>query len=285
MSDRTSRRRGPGREVLDLVARRAGRLVLVLVVVTAFTSVLLSLVPGSLDRVLYPFDPSNPDVAERQAEIRAELHLDEPIWIRYGAWMGDLVTGDLGDIYGQSGTDPVRDKVFDALPVSVELMLAAQVLALVVAVPLGVHGAHRAGRWSDKVANTGAFALLALPSFVLALVLAYVFGVRLGWVRPSGWVPWGESPSGHLRQLVLPTVSLAAGQIAVYMRLLRSDMIANLREDFVTMARAKGIPHRRILWRHVLRPSSITLLTVAGLNVGSLVGGAVILEVLFDIPG
>jgi peptide/nickel transport system permease protein len=269
----------------QFLLRRAGRLIVVLLAVTAFTSLLVSLVPGRLDRVLYPYDPSHPAVAERQAEIRAELHLDDPVWVRYGHWLADLARGDLGEIYGQSGTDPVRDQVTAALPVSLELMLYAQLLALAVAVPLGVWSAHRAGTLVDRVTSTGAFALLALPSFVVAMVLTYVFGVRLGWVRPSGWVPIGRDAAAHFRQLVLPTVSLAAGQVAVYLRLLRSDMIATLQEDFITTARAKGIPPRRVLWRHALRPSSITLLTVAGLNVGTLIGGAVIIEVLFDIPG
>lgn len=271
--------------MLSFVARRLGRLVVVLLVVTAFTALLVSLVPGDLDKILFPFDPANPVVAEQQQEIRDELHLDEPIWVQYGDWLGGFVQGDFGDIYGQSGRDPVSDEVRDALPISLELMLYAQVLALLVAIPLGVFTAYRSGRFSDRAINTGAFAMLAIPNFVLALVLAYIVGVRLGWVEPTGWVPFGRDPAEHFKQLALPTISLAVGQIAVYMRLLRSDMIATLQEDFVTMARAKGISPRRVLWRHALRPSSITLLTVAGLNVGTLIGGAVIIEVIFNIPG
>ena len=130
---------------------------------------------------------------------------------------------------------------------------------------LGVATAYRAGSLFDKSINTAAFGLLAIPNFVLALVLAYYVGTKahLFDINPVGWIDFGQSPVDHFRQAALPTISLAAGQIAVYMRLLRSDMIATLQEDFVTMARAKGLSPARILWRHALRPSSLTLLTVA----------------------
>jgi peptide/nickel transport system permease protein len=137
----------------------------------------------------------------------------------------------------------------------------------------------------DKVANTTAFGLLAVPNFVLGLGLAYYLGVWLNLLPPSGYVPFGDDPAEHVRRMILPALTLSAAQIAVYMRLLRSDMVQTLQEDFIQMARAKGLSDRRVLWRHALRPSSLTLLTVAGLNVGTLVGGAIIIEVLFSIPG
>ncbi len=193
------------------------------------------------------------------------------------------------------------DKLEAALPVSLQLMLYAQILALLVAIPLGVLTAYRANTKTDRSINAGAFALLALPSFVLALALAYFVGVKwqpdipfLGQIPVTGYEPgWLEplfgQPSGDLGQhfatLLLPAISLAAGLVAVYMRLLRSDMIATLQENYITMARAKGLSDRRILWRHALRPSSLTLLTVAGLNFGTLIGGAVAVEVIFAVPG
>jgi peptide/nickel transport system permease protein len=174
-----------------------------------------------------------------------------------------------------------------ALPISLLLMLYAQVLALAVALPLGVLTAYRAGSWLDRLINSAAFAFLAIPSFVLALILAYYVGTRwrLWGILPTGYVKFSDDPVQHFRQMALPTISLAVGQIAVYMRLLRSDMIATLQEDFITMAKAKGLKPGRILWRHALRPSSLTLLTVAGLNVGTLIGGAVVLETIFQLPG
>jgi peptide/nickel transport system permease protein len=261
-------------------------LVLVLFLVTLFTSLLLSMTPGDpVDTLLPVADQNNEQVQQRKAEVRHRLNLDDPLWVQYGAWVGNFVKGDFGDYFRVSGEDPVSDTVKEALPVSLQLMLYAQVLALVIAIPLGVAAAYRAGGWADKLANTSAFALLSVPSFVIALALAYYIGVWLNWVPPSGYVPFGDDMVDHFKRMLLPALSLAAAQIGIYMRLLRTDMVQTLQEDFVQMARSKGISDRRVLWRHALRPSSLTLLTVAGLNVGTLIGNALVIEVLFSIPG
>ena len=271
------------------IVQRVLQLVVVLLLVTAFTSALIDLVPGDVTSTLAPV--STP---QQREQLRHELHLDRPITVRYYEWVDGLAHGDLGCYYGTSGytsasqcPDKVADRVKDALPTSLTLMFYAQVLALVVAIPFGVATAYRAGSLFDKGVNTAAFGLLAIPNFVLGLVLAYYVGTKYHWfdINPTGWVDFGQSPVDHFKQALLPTISLAAGQIAVYMRLLRSDMIATLQEDFVTMARAKGLSPARILWRHALRPSSLTLLTVAGLNVGGLIGGAVVIENIFAIHG
>ena len=270
--------------------RRLLQLTIVLLLVTIFTALLIDLVPGDVTNTLAPV--STP---EQRDELKHELKLDRPVYERYGEWVGGLVQGDLGCYYGTSGyttaaecPDKVADKIKDALPISLLLMFYAQVLSLVIAIPLGVATAYRAGSLFDKSVNTIAFGLLAIPNFVLALVLAYYVGVKLGWTDPTS-ADYAHRPRTrieHFRAMALPVISLAAGQIAVYMRLLRSDMIATLQEDFVTMAQApRACRQRRILWRHALRPSSLTLLTVAGLNVGTLIGGAVVIERLFALPG
>jgi peptide/nickel transport system permease protein len=181
--------------------------------------------------------------------------------------------------------DPVSNDAWNGLGVSLQLMLYVQVVTLVVAIPLGVVAAYRASGVFDKATNTGAFAFLSIPNFVLAYVLVYFLAVRWGWLPASGYVPFGTDPAEHFKHMALPVMTLAAGQIAVYARLLRSDMIATLQEDFILMAKSKGISNARILWRHALRPSSLTLLTVAGLNVGTLIGGAVIIERIYGLPG
>lgn len=260
--------------------RKLGQLALVLFLVTLFTALLVSLLPGDPAEVIIPFG----DESDREA-LREELNLDDPLPVRYVAWLGDFVTGDMGNYYRQSITEPVADRVTQAAPVSLLLMLYAQVLALVIAIPLGVLTAQRAGSFFDKFTNTTAFGILAIPNFVLALVLSYVVGVELGWLPPQGYVRFSNDIGEHFRSMILPAVSLAAGQVAVYMRLLRTDMVATLQEDFILMAKAKGLSNKRVLWRHALRPSSLTLLTVAGLNVGTLVGGALIIEIIFTLPG
>jgi peptide/nickel transport system permease protein len=263
-----------------MILRRLAHLVVVLFFVTLFVAALTSLLPGDPVDAIAGF--ASP---EQKEALRKDLQLDDPIYVQYGRWVGNFVTGDLGNYYSVTGGRPVMDRVRDALPVSLQLMLEAQILALVVAIPLGVFTAYRAGSRFDKSANATAFGLLAIPNFAVALVLAYYVGVRFGWLPVSGYVKPSDDLVEHLRRMAMPAIALAVGQIAVYMRLLRSDMIATLQEDFILMAKSKGISPSRVLWRHALRPSSLTLLTVAGLNVGVLIGGAVIVEVIFSLPG
>ena len=280
---------------MPMFARRLVQLVVVVVLATLFTFSLLRLFPGDIADAVLPFG-----TPAQKAQFREDNGLDKPFLQQYVHWLDRIVLHfDLGKDY-QSNRE-VSDKLEAALPVSLELMLYAQVIALVVAIPLGVLTAYRANTVTDRAVNTGAFALLALPSFVLALIFAYFIGAEwrphlpwLGQIPAGGYSPgWLEGlfgqPTGdlghHFATMLLPALSLAAGLVAIYMRLLRSDMIATLQENYITMARAKGLSDRRILWRHALRPSSLTLLTVAGLNFGALIGGAVAVEVIFGIPG
>jgi peptide/nickel transport system permease protein len=267
------------------LGKRIVALGFVLFLVTLFTSFLLNLVPGDPVDTLMPVADTNEIVRERKQEVRERLNLDKPFYERYALWVDDFVHGDFGDYFRVSDEEPVSDHVKDALPVTLQLILYSQILALLVAIPLGVLSAYRAGTMFDKVTNGAAFGLIAIPNFVLALLLAYYVGVFLGWLPNQGYEDFGGNIVDHFRYMALPTITLAASQIAIYMRLLRSDMVATLQEDFIQMARSKGISDRRVLWRHALRPSTLTTLTVAGLNVGALIGGAVIIEVLFGLPG
>lgn len=265
---------------MTAVLKRLGQVVLVVLLVTIFTSMLIRIIPGDVTAVIIPFGSE-----EDREELREDLGLDESVVVQYWTWLTDFFTGDFGDFHRRSNTEPVWDRVKESAPVTIELLIYAQVLALALAIPLGVLSAYRAGSRFDKASNTTAFALLAIPNFVLALVLAYVVGVELQWLPPQGYSKITDGLADHIRFMILPTVSLAVGQIAVYMRLLRSDMVATLQEDFVLVAKAKGLSSQRVLWRHALRPSSITLITVAGLNVGTLIGGALVIEIIFNLEG
>jgi peptide/nickel transport system permease protein len=262
------------------ILRQGVHLLVVLFCVTLFVALLTSMLPGDPVNAIAGFGTD-----AQKEEIRQQLGLDDPIPVQYVRWVGDFVRGDLGSYWSVTGDRPVMDRVREALPVSLQLMLYAQILALVVAIPLGVATAYRAGSRFDRASNATAFGMLAIPNFALALVLAYYVGVQAGWLPVSGYVSPSEDLIEHFRRMAMPAIALAVGQIAVYMRLLRSDMIATLQEDFITMAKAKGISPRRVLWRHALRPSSLTLLTVAGLNVGTLIGSTVVVEVIFSLPG
>lgn len=265
---------------MPVIVRKLIQLVVVFVAVTFFTVLLISLIPGKPEQVVIPFGTD-----ASRAAFRHDVGLDKPLPVRYAKWLGDFVRGDMGNRYSSTGKRPNGPPIKSAIPVSLLLLLYSQVFSLAIAVPLGVFSAFRANSKVDRFINTSAFGMIAIPNFALALVLSYYVGVKLGWVPPQGYVKFTDNPVEHLKRMVLPVIALSIGQIAVYMRLLRSDMVATLQEDFILMAKSKGISNRRVLWRHALRPSSLTLLTVAGLQVGALIGGAIVIEYLFSIPG
>jgi peptide/nickel transport system permease protein len=273
------------------VLKRLLVLVPTIILVTAFTFYLQNGRGDTRDLAFIILGPGATEPAVQQ--IVEEFNLDEPLHRRYMLWLSDAVQGDLGRSAIQQ--QEVSTAISKAIPVSLQLMLYAQIVALAIAIPAGVYAAYRANRRGDRVASTVALGFLSVPNFVLAVVLILffalgglkVFGVDVGgtWLPASRYVPFGEDPVLHFKHMALPTLALALGQAAVYMRILRSDMIGTLQENFVTTAKAKGVSTKRILWGHALRPSSFTLLTVLGVNTAALIGGTLIIETLFTLPG
>lgn len=262
--------------------KRFGRLVFVFLVVTFFTFWLLD--QGKTD--LAATKAGLNATPEAVAEINAELGLDGSFISRYLEWLGNALTLDFGDsivVEGFTSWELIRE----SLPKTLELMILAEVIAIVIAVPLAIASARRPGSWIDRWSSAGAFGLLALPAFVLGIYLSFIFGVRLGWFPTivDNLPGLNEDPLENLRQMFLPALTLGLNLVAVYLRLLRSDLIDTLQEDYVMLAQARGISERRIMWRHVLRPSSLNFTTALGLNIAGLVGGAFIIEVLFAING
>ena len=260
--------------------QRVAQLLIVLLLVTFGVSLLLRLIPVDLATILLPAS------SEGEREIlRAELGFDKGPIGYYLQWLGNFVQGDFGKIYFSGGTEEVSDHLKQAMPRSLLLMVYTQILALVIAIPLGVISAYRAGRRADKIISNTLFALSSVPNFAIALLLIIFIGVKFAWLPTLGYVPIAEGFGEHLKHMVMPVISLSLGLIATYTRLLRADMISALREDYVTMAASKGLSDRRILWRHVLRPSSMTLLTSAALSMGGLIGGAIVIESIFATYG
>jgi peptide/nickel transport system permease protein len=273
------------------VVKRLLVVVPTLFLVTLFTFYLMNSRGDARDLAFNILGPGATEPAV--AQIVEEFHLDEPLHERYLLWLSDAVQGDLGRSAIQQ--QEVSTAISKAIPVSLQLMLYAQIVALVIAIPAGVFAAYRANRRGDRVASTVALGFISVPNFVLAVVLILflslgglkVFGADVGstWFPASRYVYFGEDPVLHFKHMALPTLALALGQAAVYMRILRSDMIGTLQENFVTTAKAKGVSTSRILWGHALRPSSFTLLTVLGINTATLIGGTLIIETLFTLPG
>ncbi len=261
------------------IGRRLVYLLPVLLAVTLLTFLIASLLPGDLAYTILG-DQATP---EKVAALRAQMGLDLPIWQRYGIWLWDVLHGNLGRSFRTGET--VWDAVTARLPVSLELMVITVVLALLIAIPLAILCAVKSGTAVDRFFTGLAFGKLSLPSFMVAILLIYLFAVELNWLPATGWVPFAEDPVGNLRSFILPAVTLAFAEWPVLMRVLRSDMIATLQEDYIAMAKAKGLRPARILLVHALKPSSLTLVTVAGINIGRLIGGALIVETIFALPG
>jgi peptide/nickel transport system permease protein len=265
--------------MLGLVGRRLLYLAPVVVAVTALTFLIASLLPGDL-AVAMLGDQATP---ENVAAFHRKLGLDLPLWQQYLHWLGGALTGDLGTSPRTGET--VMHAIADRLPVSLELMLIAELGGLAIGVPLGILCAVRPGSLFDRAASGGAFGILSVPPFMLAIVLIFVFALRLNILPATGYVPLSQDVLGNLRSMALPGATLALLEWPVLMRVLRSDMISTLQENFIAMARAKGLTARRILLVHALKPASLTLVTVVGLNIGRLIGGAVVTETIFALPG
>jgi peptide/nickel transport system permease protein len=265
--------------MFGFVARRLLYLVPVLVAVSLLTFLIASLLPGDLAYVILG-DQATPD---KVAALRHDMGLDQPIWWRYASWLWHVLQGDFGRSFRTGQT--VLQAVSERLPVSIELMLLAELAALAIGIPLAIACAVRSGSAFDRFVTGSAFGMLSVPAFLAAILLIYLFAVELRWLPATGYVPFGEDPVGNLRSFVLPALTLALGEWPVLMRVLRSDMIATLQEDYIAMARAKGLKPSRILLVHALKPSSLTLVTVTGINIGRLIGGTVIVESVFALPG
>jgi peptide/nickel transport system permease protein len=265
--------------MLGFVARRLLYLVPVLVAVSLLTFLIASLLPGDLAYVILG-DQATPD---KVAALRHDMGLDQPIWWRYLGWLGHVLEGDFGRSFRTGQT--VLQAVAERLPVSFELMLLAELAALAIGIPLAIACAVRSGSAFDRFMTGSAFGMLSVPAFLSAILLIYLFAVELHWLPATGYVPFSEDPLGNLRCFVLPALTLALGEWPVLMRVLRSDMISTLQEDYIAMARAKGLKPSRILLVHALKPSSLTLVTVTGINIGRLMGGTVIVESVFALPG
>lgn len=267
-------------DIVRLIGKRIAGIVAVVALATFILSLLMRLLPGDPAELVSGGAPES-----ALAQIRTEIGLDRGIFGYWWHWFSQLIQGDLGYFYLNGSKTPVSDVVKQCLPVTLLMILYAQVLALSLAVPLGLLSAYKEGGRFDKIVSSTLFTMVSFPSFAMALILSLVFSVWLGWLDPIGYVSPSEDLVQHLKLMILPVVSIAIGLTSSYTRLLRTDVIATLKEDYVTMAASKGISDRRVLWRHVFHPSSTTLLTSAALQMGGLIGGTVVIETIFVIPG
>ena len=266
--------------MLNIVLGRVARLIVTLLIVTFAAFLLINLLPGDPARQLIPDQYAN---AENVARLRDELGFDRPIIVRYVEWLGDAVQGDLGQSY--RSRLPVAESIRDRLPITLELVVLTQGIALIAALIIAPLAATRRGSAFDRASTIGVSAAVSVPSFTLAIAAIFVFAVKLHWLPSTGFVPISESITGNLKSVALPSMALALEGTAVYVQALRSEMASVLSEDFVTLARGRGLSPRYVLFRHVLRPSSLPLLSLFGIYTGGLLGGAALIETIFSLPG
>lgn len=256
------------------------RLIATLFAVTFLTFLMVALLPGDPVDTILGTGPRAPGIEEK---IRDDLNLDDPFFVRYVSWMGNAVTGDLGTSYITD--QPVSETIVSRLPVTAQLAFMSIFIAVVIAIPVGVLGAYKQGKWPDTVTSSAAQVGLSIPNFVFGIFLIWLFAVQLQWFPASNWNRFSDGIVDNMKTAILPAVSLALAQMALFSRLVRSDMMATLRENYILSARAKGLSDRYILFRHALRPSSLSLMTIVGISFGALLGGTVIVEQLFAVPG
>ncbi|HTK07169.1 MAG TPA: ABC transporter permease [Ktedonobacteraceae bacterium] len=261
------------------IVRRLLFMLPVALVVSFLVFMTIHLVPGDPALVLLGEEATPQTVAA----LHKQLGLDQPLPVQYGLWLWHTLHGDMGQSIQLQ--QPVLQAIIQRLPVSLELGIAALLLSLLLALPLGVYSATHRNSWLDWLVSLSTLLGTAIPSFVLGLVLLLFFAVQLRVFPPGGYVPLADDPFNNLRDLVLPVVTLAASSVAVNLRQVRASMIEVLNQDYVRTARAKGLKERPVLYLHALRNALIPLLTIVGLQAGAILAGTFIIETIFLWPG
>jgi peptide/nickel transport system permease protein len=261
------------------LAFRVLSLVPVLFIISIIVFLIAYLLPGDPTDAYVQSDASE---AVREA-LRVRLGLDKPVHVRYGIWLGNVLRGDLG--MSAFGEQPVVRLIGNALPVSVEMMVLSQMIAVLVAVPLAIIAAVRRNSVLDVITSILAFAAWSIPSFWLGIVLVYFVSVRLHLLPATGYVRLSQSVTGNLRTIILPGFTLGILNAPGLMRYLRAGLLDALGEDYIMTARMKGVPEWKVLFRHALKNALIPFITVVGLNVARLIGGTFVIEEVWALPG
>jgi peptide/nickel transport system permease protein len=250
-----------------------------LLFVSLLVFVVVRVLPGDPALIILGLEAN----ADSVARVRRELGLDQPITVQYAHWVTRALSGDLGRSIQYDL--PVATLILSRLTVTLPLTLLAAALMIAAAIPLGVYAATHHRRWGDYLTMVLSQLGVAVPGFWAGLLLILLFSVQLGWVQAGGFDGWGQGFWRGVRSLLLPAVALGLFQFAVLARTTRSALLEVLREEYVKTARAKGVAERAVLFRHALRNALIPIVTVAGVQLGQLLAGSIILESVFYLPG
>jgi peptide/nickel transport system permease protein len=265
--------------VAEVVARRLALAVPMLLGMSVVVFLIVHLVPGDPARAILGLNATPALIAQ----VRTQLGLDDSLVSQYFSWLGNVVTGDFGTDYSSSA--PISELLAQRLPVTIELAVVALLIAVAIGVPLGVAAAVWRGRAADTAAQGVSMAGISVPDFWLGIVLILVFSLGLGVLPSSGWVPFGDDPIGNLEHVLLPALALGVGFGAVLIRVTRAAMLDVLAQDYIRFCRAKGVPESQVILKHALRNAAIPITTVIGMQAGYLLGGAIVIEQVFSLPG
>jgi peptide/nickel transport system permease protein len=263
-----------------LIARRLLAIIPILLIVTFAVFMLISLVPGDAAVTLAGGIRATP---QKVQQVREQLHLDEPLLQQYWRWLSNAVQGNLGRSF--YSRQPVSDEIAARLPVTLGMIVAGMFVTLLIGVPLGLISGMRAGSRVDKGGRLYASVGVAVPDFVIAIVLVVLFAVQWRLLPPSGYVRFTDSPTEWLRYMALPAVALGIASGAVLSRQLRASLVDTMESNYVRAAWARGGRARTVVGKHALKNAAMPVVTVLGLQLGFLVGGTVLLEQIFSIPG
>ena len=261
------------------ILRRLVAMIPVIFIVSLIVFSLIHLTPGDPAQTMLGEEATPKEVAA----LRAKLGLDQPLPVQYVKWAGAVLHGDLGRSIRSN--QPVSEAIRDRLPVTVELALLAMVISLVIAIPVGVVAAMRRNSVADAASPVAALLGVSLPNFFLAILLILVLAVKLRWLPPFGYVPLLKDPAGNLERMIMPAITLGTALAAVVMRQMRSSLLEVLGQDYIRTVRAKGLGELRMVRFHALKNALIPVVTVVGLQIGGLLGGAIITETIFALPG
>ncbi|GAA2891762.1 ABC transporter permease [Pseudonocardia halophobica] len=265
--------------MLKFFLTRVATTVPVLLLVTFVVFGLVLLIPG--DPAVTIAGPEA--TVEQVAAVRERLGLDRPMVVQYWDWITSALSGDLGTSLFTSR--PVATSIGDGLPVTLALAGSALVISLLIAVPTAIVSALRRGTWLDRISSIGSSLGIALPSFWLGLMFVLLFSLTLGWLPATGYVPIEKDPAAWASHILLPALTLGIAGAAESARQLRGSIIGVLQQDYVRTARAKGLRGRVVIGKHVMKNASVPLVTVLGLQITALLGGAVLVEQIFGVPG
>lgn len=254
-------------------------MLVVLFVVSIITFSLMHLMPGDPALALLGADAT----AEQVSAVRAELGLNQPLPVQYVSWLGSALQGDLGNSIRTR--QPIATVIFEHLTPTLQLVLFSAIIAVLIGIPIGILAAAKRNSAFDSIGTAAAMTGIAMPNFFLGILLILVFSVWLGWLPALGYVSPLDDLVGNLRRMVLPSIALSASLTAEVLRQTRSGLLETVQEDYIRTARSYGVGEGKILWRHALRNAIMPVVTVVGMNIGRLFGGAVVTEFVFGIPG